>query len=276
MRKMPGRSLSLTGEQIRAGRAIARVEQAELARRSGLSLETIKRLERIRGPVDANIRTLNALSEAFDGLAIAFDFDDGVGVRRREGRSVAPKHDARAPGPGDDPLFRLTYYSTLTAMDRELRAMLEDVHAVAARRNKELGLTGVLLASRGRSLQVLEGDKTTVLNVFGAIAADPRHRDLHVVERREIRSRQFPDWTLCCGLFESDRSAFSTEPSLREGFAPEALTPAACLGVLAIARDLHWTSPRRARAPAISCPMAIHCFDPCCRAEPAEGPRIAS
>ena len=38
----------LTGEQIRAARALGRIEQAELAKRSGLSLETIKRLERLR------------------------------------------------------------------------------------------------------------------------------------------------------------------------------------------------------------------------------------
>ncbi len=78
----PGASL-LTGEQIRAGRAIARLEQAELARASGVSLETIKRLERMRGPVEANTRTVRAISEAFSELGVGFDlrFGDGPGVR---------------------------------------------------------------------------------------------------------------------------------------------------------------------------------------------------
>lgn len=79
---VPLGSLMLTGEQIRAARAFARIEQAELARRAGLSLETIKRLERIRGPVDANVRTLASIAAAFETAGIVFDFDQvGVGVR---------------------------------------------------------------------------------------------------------------------------------------------------------------------------------------------------
>ena len=77
--------LTLTGEQIRAARALSRVEQAELARLSGLSLETIKRLERIRGPVDANARTLRAIQDAFGNIGVQFEGDDTgkVGVQRR-------------------------------------------------------------------------------------------------------------------------------------------------------------------------------------------------
>jgi transcriptional regulator with XRE-family HTH domain len=91
------RSLMLTGEQIRAARAFARIEQAELARRAGLSLETIKRLERIHGPVEANVRTVAAITAAFEAAGIVFDFDQagvgvrlvaGVGPRRSEGQPV--------------------------------------------------------------------------------------------------------------------------------------------------------------------------------------------
>jgi transcriptional regulator with XRE-family HTH domain len=70
----------LTGEQIRAARALARIEQAELAKRSCLSLETIKRLERMRGPVAANSRTVNAISQTFDQLGVRFEWSLGGGV----------------------------------------------------------------------------------------------------------------------------------------------------------------------------------------------------
>lgn len=72
--------LGLTGEQIRAARALVRIEQAELARRSRLSLETIKRLERIRGPVGANTRTLTALAQTFQELGVSFEWTPGGGV----------------------------------------------------------------------------------------------------------------------------------------------------------------------------------------------------
>jgi transcriptional regulator with XRE-family HTH domain len=67
--------MMLTGEQIRAGRALARLEQAELAHRSGLSLETIKRLERIRGPVGANVRTVHALQDAFSAVGVSVGWE---------------------------------------------------------------------------------------------------------------------------------------------------------------------------------------------------------
>ncbi len=76
---------ALTGEQIRAGRSLARVDQAELARRSLVSLETIKRVERIRGPIAANIRTLQAITRAFAALGIVFEHSSGAeGVWRAD------------------------------------------------------------------------------------------------------------------------------------------------------------------------------------------------
>ncbi|MDU6138645.1 helix-turn-helix transcriptional regulator, partial [Bradyrhizobium sp.] len=41
----------LTSEQIRAARAMLRIEQRDLAEKSGVSLETIKRIERTPGPI---------------------------------------------------------------------------------------------------------------------------------------------------------------------------------------------------------------------------------
>lgn len=77
------RQLYLTGEQVRAARALVRIEQDELARRSGLSVETIKRLERTRGRIGAHVRTLDAVESAFDQLGVRFasDHDGSVAVQ---------------------------------------------------------------------------------------------------------------------------------------------------------------------------------------------------
>ncbi|WP_051310763.1 helix-turn-helix transcriptional regulator [Bradyrhizobium sp. Cp5.3] len=45
--------LGLTGEQVRAGRALLGWEQAELAERANISVKTVKRLEATNGQVDA-------------------------------------------------------------------------------------------------------------------------------------------------------------------------------------------------------------------------------
>jgi DNA-binding XRE family transcriptional regulator len=47
--------LIITGEQFRAARAMARIEQTDLARQAKVSVETIKRLERTEGPVSAKM-----------------------------------------------------------------------------------------------------------------------------------------------------------------------------------------------------------------------------
>lgn len=90
---------AVTGEQIRAARALVRVDQTELARRSGVSLETIKRLERIRGPVNAHIRTVRALLIAFAELGVeVVTGEDRFGVRPREGaHAPVPQADAQPP-----------------------------------------------------------------------------------------------------------------------------------------------------------------------------------
>jgi transcriptional regulator with XRE-family HTH domain len=69
----------LTGGQIRAARALSRVEQAELAQASGLSIQTIKRLEQFKGPIEATTRTAAALVEAFRSYGVVFDLDVGAG-----------------------------------------------------------------------------------------------------------------------------------------------------------------------------------------------------
>lgn len=72
-------SFVLSGEQIRAARAFARIQQQGLAKEAGVSLETVKRLERMHGPVEANTRTLIAISDAFARLGIVFDLGEGSG-----------------------------------------------------------------------------------------------------------------------------------------------------------------------------------------------------
>jgi transcriptional regulator with XRE-family HTH domain len=69
----------LTGEQIRAARALARMEQAQLASAAELSLPTIKRLEKTKGAISANISTESALRRTFDSVGVIFIDANGGG-----------------------------------------------------------------------------------------------------------------------------------------------------------------------------------------------------
>jgi DNA-binding XRE family transcriptional regulator len=74
----------VTAEQLRAARAILQMDQAELAKISGVSVETIKRLERQTGKLHAKIETIIAIQKAFEAQHLEFlgDHDGrGAGVR---------------------------------------------------------------------------------------------------------------------------------------------------------------------------------------------------
>ncbi len=69
----------LTGEQIRGARAMARIEQATLATAAGVSLPTVKRLEKTDGPISANTGTEARIRKAFDAAGVIFIDENGEG-----------------------------------------------------------------------------------------------------------------------------------------------------------------------------------------------------
>jgi len=267
---------ALSGEQIRAARALARIDQAELARRCSLSLETIKRLERIRGPVDANSRTLRALFEVFSAVGVAFDSceDGGMGVCLMPGEANRPSTGPRRPsGPArrtdrrsaDASCHRLIYHSTANPENsRPLHELLEQVQVSGAQRKATMDVTGILFAHDGRFLSVLEGTKDNVRQVYGAISCDRRHASLSIISDQPAPTRQFPDWSVCCGLFQSDFAMIGDEPSLQGGFHPEDLSPASALGLLSVMRDLQEAPPRKDLHTRCPCPLADVCLDRVC------------
>jgi len=65
----------MTADQLRGARAILRLDQKTLAKRANISVETIKRLERQNGPLQAHFDTIRRLKEALE--CAGAEFDDG-------------------------------------------------------------------------------------------------------------------------------------------------------------------------------------------------------
>lgn len=76
----------VTAEQIRAARALLRMEQRELAEMAGFSLPTLKRIEGGSGPLRASYENAAKLVSALEKAGIEFipENGGGVGVRFRE------------------------------------------------------------------------------------------------------------------------------------------------------------------------------------------------
>jgi DNA-binding Xre family transcriptional regulator len=75
----------ITGSQIRSARAALRWSVRELADRSGISIQTIKRLEVVEGIPQSRVQTLLDIKSALEAAGIEFigSPNDGPGIRIR-------------------------------------------------------------------------------------------------------------------------------------------------------------------------------------------------
>lgn len=90
-------------------------------------------------------------------------------------------------------LQRVAYCSHATRPEMALQ-MLAEILAVSDRNNRRDNLTGVLLISRGRFFQVLEGAAQDLDRALVRISADRRHRDIVIVAREDVSNRVFSQW----------------------------------------------------------------------------------
>jgi len=81
-----------------------------------------------------------------------------------------------APGLDRAELFRLLYHARVA--------------------NESRGMSGVLLQSDDRLLQVLEGPTWKLMAVFDKIRRDPRHIGVEVIDERSINEAIFPRWAM--------------------------------------------------------------------------------
>ena len=74
---------------------------------------------------------------------------------------------------------------------------LENILCTSRRFNADREITGVLLHENGHFVQLLEGERETVRDLYyERILRDPRHRDARVVLEHDIAARSFRDWNM--------------------------------------------------------------------------------
>ena len=94
----------------------------------------------------------------------------------------------------DADLMTLTYTSSATQL-LDVTQLVELIEQIRPK-NERLGITGLLLYSGGNVIQTLEGTPQAVEEVYDAIAVDPRHSEVHVVDRRAVPGRAFASWSM--------------------------------------------------------------------------------
>jgi hypothetical protein len=86
----------ITSELIRAGRALVRWEQRQLAEASSVSLPTVKRLEAKPGYLAAHASTVAALVRALEAAGIEFTNGEQPGVRLTKAAAARSKEPVGA------------------------------------------------------------------------------------------------------------------------------------------------------------------------------------
>lgn len=91
-------------------------------------------------------------------------------------------------------MYHLVYTSLATNpfSEEELVRLLEKSRS----NNKGLAISGMLLYLQGKFIQVLEGEREAVINLYERIRHDPRHRKVATVVEGESPNRIFQNWSM--------------------------------------------------------------------------------
>jgi hypothetical protein len=93
-------------------------------------------------------------------------------------------------------MYELVYNSIADPQDID-EADLMGILAASRQHNQLRGITGFLLYHRGEFVQLLEGERDTVRQIyFDYIVRDPRHTNVNLCWDCEIAQRSFRDWSM--------------------------------------------------------------------------------
>jgi hypothetical protein len=74
--------------------------------------------------------------------------------------------------------------------------LLFSIFGASEQHNQEKEITGLLLATDKHFLQVLEGDKRAINELYHNIVKDIRHNEIQILSFQQIEKRSFPEWSM--------------------------------------------------------------------------------
>lgn len=92
------------------------------------------------------------------------------------------------------PYVQLVYASK--AQPEITDAEVLEILKISQSKNLTRRISGVLLYVNSTFVQLLEGPEGAVTEVFATIAADPRHRDVTLLEQRKTDEVSMPTWAM--------------------------------------------------------------------------------
>jgi len=111
-------------------------------------------------------------------------------------------------------LSQLVYVSNRKAncSKEEIQKILRTCQAT----NASLDITGVLLYSKTKFIQYLEGDARELLGLYDKIKGDKRHEKAMIISYGAIKGKEFPSWQMAAKEIAPTQVQFRTAISLED------------------------------------------------------------
>ncbi|WP_159780688.1 BLUF domain-containing protein [Flavobacterium sp. 9AF] len=99
-------------------------------------------------------------------------------------------------------MYRIIYLSSATTKftNEEINKILEKSKS----NNQSKGITGLLLYSDGNILQIIEGKKQEIKDLFHKISLDSRHRNIIKVFEGKVSNRIYPNWRMAFNSYQKE------------------------------------------------------------------------
>ncbi len=106
-------------------------------------------------------------------------------------------------------LSQLVYVSNRNAncTDKKIEKILE----ACKRNNPALGITGVLLYSKDKFIQLVEGEARVLTTLYDKIKLDNRHSYCMMVSYAPIKEKSFPSWHMGSKSISNDELKIKTD-----------------------------------------------------------------
>ena len=88
---------------------------------------------------------------------------------------------------------------------------IEDLLSAARRENEAYGVTGMLLCFNDMYIQLIEGTKAAITQLYSNIKNDMRHTRIFTLQEGNIENRFFQDWSM--GFDKDDRTLDESKSS---------------------------------------------------------------
>lgn len=113
--------------------------------------------------------------------------------------------------------------------------LLDSILRQSSKNNPLLGVTGLLCFTKNIFIQIIEGGRDEVNQLYLTIARDDRHRDVQLLAFDEVSQRQFSNWT----MGQVDIDAINVSLVLKYSEKPQ-INPFVCSGqaTMALLNDL--------------------------------------